>query len=459
MSDLRSNEQGKPLSFRGLAGAMWLEMFLLLLMGNSDTLMLSFVSDQAVAAVGYANQFVTLSLLVLRVVTVGTQVLLAQYLGARMWQDAARVAALSLAINLLVGVVLSIGLWAFRIPLLRLLHVDADVLPAAEVYLAVVGGFLFLQAAVNGATGILRTYGYANEALLASVGMNVLHVIGNGLLIYGLGTIPAMGVTGAAIATVASRWMAMIGLAVMLVRLTPVRIEWKGLLAVRREDIRALLRIGIPAAIETLTYHLVQTMFLSWISLMGTGAVAARQYVMNITMFLTLFTGAFSSASSILVGRMVGGGEYDRAYGQVWRSLGWSLGWVTLLNLAAVMFGRELMSIFSADRQIIEWGTQLLMLNLLLETGKAVSMNIVGALRSVGDAPITVWAGLISMAGISLPAGYLLGVEWGLGLAGIWLATSLDEWLRGLSLLIRWRSRRWQSMTLVTRAGPSVPAK
>jgi len=444
-----NSPQTKDIRFWGLVWPIWLEMFLLLFMGNSDAWMLSFVSDEAVAAVGWANQYIVLALLVMRVVTVGTQVMLAQYLGAEQWQRAAKIAADSLALNAAAGIVLSVLLIVFRKPLLLLLHTDAAVMGEAESYLAIVGGGLFAQSAVNGLSGILRTYGYAREALYASVAMNVLNVAGNAVLIFGWRFIPAMGVTGAAIATMGSRIVVALLMAGLLVRLTPVRLTPSTLFSMSPSDARSMAAIGAPAAAETFTYHAVQTLFLSWIGLMGTEAVASRQYVMNITMFISLFSGALSTANSIVVGRLAGAREAERACLQTFRSVRWSFLLVLGASVIVILHRERLIGIFSQDPLVLEWGSLLLVLNVMLETGKAISMNVVGSLRSVGDAKITAWMGLISMVGISLPVAYFLGVTFGLGLAGIWIATAIDEWVRGLVLMKRWKRRRWEALHLL----------
>ncbi|MCI3926986.1 MATE family efflux transporter [Paenibacillus sp. TRM 82003] len=423
---------------------LWVEMFLMLLMGSSDTWMLSGVSDEAVAAAALANQYIMLALLVLRVVTVGTQVVLSQSLGAQQWETCRRVAASSLAINFLVGCFLSVLLAAFHRPLLRALHTDPALMADASAYLSLVGGFLFVQAMVNGVSGILKVYGYAKETMWVSVGMNVVNVLGNGLLIFGWTAVPAMGVTGAALATVISRIAAFLLLLYVLGKLTGLRLSPREWFYVPVGDAKRMASIGGTAALETMTYHAAQTVFLGWISMMGPESLAARQYVVILSSFVLTFGSAMSAANAIVVGKLAGAGNGEGAYHQTMLSVRWSFLVGLVLNLAALTFGRPLLGLFTSDPLIVGIGVQLLWINLLLETGKVVNYNAVSALRSVGDAPFTMWAAFVSIAGISLPAAYWLSIHWDMGLAGIWLATALDECIRGGVMLLRWRSRRWQ---------------
>ncbi|WP_166246167.1 MATE family efflux transporter [Paenibacillus turpanensis] len=435
--------------FWGLVWPLWIEMVLMLLMGSSDLWMLSFVSDEAVAATAPANQYIMLALLVLRVVTVGTQVILAQYLGAKQEDNATRVAVSSVTFNLLIGAVLSIVLVVFAEPLLAILHTDALIMNDAMAYLQIVGGFLFVQACVNGLTGVLRVYGYAKETMWASIGMNALNAAGNGLLIFGWGILPELGVTGAAISTSASRIAAAGYLLVLLARLTPVRLTLRSMLTFNKQDMKNMINIGMPAALETTTYHVVQTIFLGWISTMGLEAVAARQYVLNIASFTLTFGAALSSANSIVVGKLAGAGDYDEAYRQTYRSVSWGFSVGFVVNMAAWLCAEPLLRFFTDDPAILEWGKQLLLFNLLLESGKILNFNAVSALRSVGDSRFTLWMAWATMVGVSLPVGYWLCVKLNWGLAGIWLATSLDEWLRAVAMFLRWKSRKWQRFVLV----------
>lgn len=77
------------------------------------------------------------------------------------------------------------------------------------------------------------------------------------------------------------------------------------------------------------------------------------------------------------------------------------------------------------------------------------NLVVINSLRAVGDANFPMMMALISMWGISVPLSYLLGIHFGLGLIGVWLAFAADEWIRGLSMYIRWRKRKWQRRPLL----------
>ena len=117
------------------------------------------------------------------------------------------------------------------------------------------------------------------------------------------------------------------------------------------------------------------------------------------------------------------------------------------------------MSIFTENPEIIKLGAQVLLLSLLLETGRTCNIVIIGSLRAAGDAKFPVYMGLISMVCMSLPLGYLLVFQLDLGLAGVWLAIAADEWTRAVIMYFRWKSRAWEKHELVEHDEDEVGAE
>src|SRR5262245_9535202 len=132
-----------------LTWPIFLELFLFMLMGTADTLMLSGVSDDAVSAVGVVNQYIYICILVMEVISNGASIVVAQYLGARRTQEASRIAALSITLNFMLGLFVSAGLLMFGDAILGRMNLEGQVLAYARTYMDIAGGFLFLQALIN----------------------------------------------------------------------------------------------------------------------------------------------------------------------------------------------------------------------------------------------------------------------------------------------------------------------
>lgn len=114
------------------------------------------------------------------------------------------------------------------------------------------------------------------------------------------------------------------------------------------------------------------------------------------------------------------------------------------------LFSEKLMGIFTSNPDIIKVGSVLILLTILLEPGRSFNLVVINSLRAAGDVKFPVYMGILSMWGVSVTLSYVLGIHFGLGLAGIWIAFIADEWLRGLLMLWRWRSRVWVNKSFVS---------
>ncbi|MFL6557721.1 MAG: MATE family efflux transporter, partial [Bacillus sp. (in: firmicutes)] len=287
------------------------------------------------------------------------------------------------------------------------------------------------------------------EAMFVSVGMNIIHIIGNYSLIFGHFGLPELGVQGVAISSVVSRFLALLVFFWLLYRIMEVRVKIQYYFSLSKEYIGKILKIGIPSAFEQVMYQSCQILFLYYATYLGAESLAARQYANNISMFIYLFAIAIGMGTAIIVGRLVGGNEKDEAYHRVWKSVQWA-SLVTLVMVVLVMFFREpLMKLFTDDPEVIRMGANVLLLSIALETGRTINIVLINSLRAAGDAKYPLWVGMFTMVGMSVPLGYLLVFQLDLGLAGIWLAIAADEWSRAIIMFFRWRSRAWEQHALV----------
>ncbi|UQZ85807.1 Multidrug resistance protein NorM [Paenibacillus konkukensis] len=445
-------EQGKrPEQFNlfFLTWPIFLEVFLFMLMGIADTFMLSAISDNAVSGVGAANQYLFIAILILEVIGNGASIVVSQYIGSRKYIEAARISAHAVTLNLLIGVVISACFVLFSGRLLETLNLSGEILAFARSYLYIVGGGIFLQAIINSLAAIIRVHGFTKAAMLVSLGMNVVHIAGNYTLIFGHFGFPELGVQGAAISSVGSRAVALLVFLWLLYRVTEVRIEVKYYFNLSKEYIGKILKIGIPSALEQVMYHICQTIFLFYATFLGAEALAARQYAANISMFIYLFAIAIGMGTAIIVGRLVGGNRQDEAYARVLKSVKWASAATLLMVAVVITLRKQLMGIFTVDPEIIRLGANVLLLSILLETGRTMNIVLINSLRAAGDAKYPLWVGMFTMVGMSLSLGYLFVFKLDMGLAGIWLAIASDEWARAVIMYFRWKSRAWEKHGLV----------
>jgi Na+-driven multidrug efflux pump len=177
--------------------------------------------------------------------------------------------------------------------------------------------------------------------------------------------------------------------------------------------------------------------------LLGAQALATHAYAMQIIHLVLLFGLATGLSVETVVGHLVGAGRLHQAHALVRRALALGLLVSVLVATAAALSGPWLLRLFTQDAQIIAAATTLLWWTVLLEPGRTFNLVVINALRAAGDARYPVLAGAASMVVVLAGGSWLLGVELGLGLVGVWIAYAADEWLRGLLMWRRWARLQW----------------
>lgn len=426
-----------------------IEQLLFMLIGTADTFMLAHVSGAAVAAVGACNQVVTLVLLVFNMISGGTAVLIAQYLGAKRTGECARFTGASISVNFLVGILASALLIVFRHLIAVAMQLPPSVIGLTNAYMVIVGSTMFIQALLGAVSSVLRCNGFTRMTMLVSLGMNAVHIIGNYLFIYGAFGVPKLGVTGVALSTSVSRLLALAVMLGLMYRYVPYRVEWIDYLRVRGAALKQMLAIGIPSAGEPLAYDIAQLVMMSFMGIYGATVLATRVYAMNLMFYIATFGGALGFGTQIVVGHLCGAGGLHDAYVQVWKTLRLALCISVVIALSMAFTAHDLFRLFTTDRDVIRMGTHLLFICIVLEPGRTFNLVIIQSMRAAGDVKFPVMMGILFPICMGIPLSYVLGVHLHMGLSGVWWTICMDEWCRAVIMSIRWRSRAWQSKVLV----------
>ncbi|WP_342499433.1 MATE family efflux transporter [Bacillus sp. FSL W7-1034] len=436
------SEKSHPSLF-ALTWPIFIEISLYMLMGSADTLMLSQYSDNSVAAVGVSNQLLNLLIVMFSFITTGTTIVIAQLLGASRKQEATQVAYVSLGTNFLISFVISLLMFVLAVPILHMMGLSSELMPDATVFLQIVGLLSFIQALIMTYSAILKSYGFTRDTMYVTIGMNLLNVAGNYLVIFGPFGFPVLGVMGVALSTSFARLIGLTAMILIVRHRIGLRFSFKRMFYIQRTHLKKLLKIGIPSAGEQLSYNGSQMIITLFITFMGTQALAAKVYTQNLMMFIMLFGAAISQGTQILIGRLIGAKEFDAAYRRCMKSLYWAIAISLLSSTALSLSSTHLLTFFTSNSEIIQIASLLLILTIILEPGRSFNMVIINSLRAAGDAKFPVYMAMISMWGIGLPIAYLLGIQLEMGLIGVWISFILDEWVRGIFMYRRWRSRVW----------------
>ncbi len=440
----------KKMKLISLAWPIFIETGLFMLLGFVDVFVLSRYDDLAASSVGAANQAISIATIVFTVISTASAVLISQYLGAKNREGASRIAALSMTFHLLFGIIISVIFVLFNEPILKFIGAKGQVLEFASEYLSVVGGFIFLQALMSSMTVIIRNHGITKVSMFVTVGMNILNTTLDIFFVLGLAGFPRMGVQGVAIATTISRALGVIVLLVVLFKKIEKPTIFRLLRPFPWEDVGKIIKVGVPSALETFLYNVSQLIITSIVlNCLTETELITKTYVQNITMFFYIFAVSIGQASQILTGHLIGAKKYDEANKQAYRSYATALAITMSACVAGVVLRHFFIDIFTNDEAVIALGANILLINVVLEFGRTTNLVVIACLRGTGDVVFPTVCAIFSMIFISTLGSYILAVVFDMGIYGLWIANALDECLRGVFMLIRWKSGKWRTKRLV----------
>ncbi len=401
------------------------------------------LSDTTAAAFALSNQVQVAFFLLFRIVSMGVSVVVTQYLGAGNRAGADQTARAALGASTWLGLSVALVVFSSAGMLLSWVNAPRDVLTLAQPYLQALAVALLLDAWNASMASVMRAHLRTRDVMLNILSMHGLHLLLCFPLMRGLGIVPAFGLVGFALALGLSRALGL-GLHLLLWRwrlnLVPTARDWWTLHWKRLEPV---LQIGLPGAAENVAYRVAMLVSVSVVAGLGAQALATQSYAFQLMHIVVLFSLSIGLASEVLVGHLVGAGSLRKAHRLLRKSL--VLGLLVSVSVALLVAGtaRWTLHLFTQDPQIIASATTLLWITVLLEPGRTCNVIIINALRAAGDARFPVLAGAASMLFVMAGGSWFLGVHFQLGLVGVWIAYAADEWVRGLSMAVRWFSHGW----------------
>lgn len=414
-----------------------------MMLGAVDTIMLSQYSDESVAAVGVVNQIVMFAFLIFEVINIGTSVLCSQYLGAKMQKNMVQVVGVALLFNLVVGLLISAILHYGATTLLGWMGLRPELLKYGIGYMQIVGAFAFFQAISFTISASLRSANKAIYPMMVTVLVNIMNIIGNYSLIFGKWGMPALGAEGAAISTSVARGVSMVVLFVILFRKHIPRFPLNYFRPFPLVELKNLLKVGLPSAGENMSYSFSQVVITYFINILGNNALATRTYTVNIVMFVYLFAIAMAQGGAISIGHLVGQKKIRAAYLLGKYVMRLSILVSLVLSCVWAASGHFIFSMLTDNQEIIKMGVTIMLVDIIVEIGRAVNIYATNALRSAGDVNFPFYVGVAVQWTVSVGFSYLFGIHWGWGLVGMWCAFLLDENIRALLFVKRWNSMRW----------------
>lgn len=409
-----------------------------------DVVMIGRLGDGAVAAAGAANQIFFLLNLALFGITSGATVFLSQFWGSKDLKNVHR----TMGMMLLVGTILTAVFTAAAIAVPRLLvgcfvH-EAPVIALGGEYLWIVGfSYPFTALSIILST-VCRCTGNVRLPMMTSILSVLINTAGNAVLIFGLFGLPALGLRGAAIATLLARILecGILTFSIYRHRL-PAAASPRQLLDLNRPFVKKYLRTTLPVVTNEVFWSLGTSMYSVAYGLMGTNAVAAVQIANTVIQLFFVFNRGISNACSIMIGQRIGAHDEEGAIEDSRRFL--LLMPLVGAMLCLVVFAATplTLSFYSVSAETLAYAGQLMRLQGLMFILRSLSIGlVVGILRSGGD---TVFACIVDMGSvwvIGVPMAFL-AVHLGFPLWGVFLCISCEEVVKVAACLPRLFSNKW----------------
>ena len=428
---------------------IFIELLLQMLVGNIDQIMISMDSQLGVAAVGNANQIMNLLVMLFSTISLAMSILVTQYFGSKQYDKISITYTVSLISNTLFALLIAVVLIVGMDIIYGFMQVPVEVLADAKIYLKIMAFGLPIQALYTTYVTMFRTQGWMKQTMLMSTFVNMLNIVGNACLIFGIGPFPALHVAGVAVSSVFARIIGLVFLAYIFNMKSEIKLCKPSKLNEPLKQFVKILNIGIPSAGESVSYDFSQIVIMKVINSFGTKVINTKVYAGVFATFSWVYGSSISSAAQIIVGFLMGGKQYDETHKEVMKAMWISVITAGLISLGLYLVSDPLFTIFTTDNEILELGRKILFIEIFLEIGRAVNMTLVRCLQATGDIKYPVYLGIIFMWGVATLGSYVFGSVLGLGLVGVWIAMALDECIRAVLLIIRWMKKDWMKRQLV----------
>lgn len=398
----------------------------------TDMAWIGFLGSNSVAAVGAAGMYTWLAQGVMNISKMGSQVMVAQSIGAANQKEAHAYLRGGLQLAATLAVIYGLLCLLFAGPMIGFFKLSgADTTAQAEIYLRIVGGLIFFAFLNQTLTGLYTSVGDSRTPFLA----NCIGLFGNmifdPMLIFGIGPFPRMGVAGAAAATVSAQ--AVVTLALLLLRGRSGSEVLSHMEVLRRTEARhfkTIARIGLPASVQTMVYCGISMVLTRMVSAWGDAAIAVQRVGSQIESLGWMTGEGFGAAVNAFIAQNYGARRLDRVRKSYHASIVLMIGW-GLFVTCVLYFGAEpLFRLFIHEEEIIPEGINYLQIISYGEFPMCLELMTVGALSGLGRTGI---CSIVSMTltGARIPIALFLSAT-ALGLSGIWWAFTVSSIIKGL---------------------------
>ncbi|SOY28264.1 Multidrug resistance protein MdtK [Acetatifactor muris] len=434
-----------------MAWPAMLESFFAAFAGLVDSLMVSSLGYHAVAAVGLTTQPKFLGLALFIAANVAISALVARRNGEGKKREANQIFATFLIFIVAASIMLSVLLVVFADPIIRLCGSEELTHDSAVLYFRIImGGMIFnvIQMGVNSAQ---RGAGNTRITMRTNLVSNTVNILFNYLLIQGHFGFPALGIRGAALATVLGTVVSSI-MSVMSVwkedNFISIPYLLKEKIMPSLEALKNIIKVGYSVFAEQVLMRIGFMLTAIMAADQGTSAMAAHQVGMNIMGLSFSFGDGLQATAVALIGYSLGAKQPEQAkqYGKTCRMIG---GVISVI-LAAIYFGGAgaLMRLFFEEEEIVSIGVSIMHVIIFVVILQIAQVIYMGCLRGAGDTLYTAIASTVSVTIMRTLGSYFFGYILNMGITGIWFGVIADQLSRFILANIRFRQGKWTEIKI-----------
>ncbi len=423
-----------------------IESFFVAFAGLVDSFMVSSLGANAVAAVGLTTQPKFVGFAVFLAMNVSLSALVARRYGADKRKEANSILLTALIMIVAISAILSTLFVLFAPAIMNLCGSTPETHDMSVTYYRIIMGGMVFNAIQMGINSAQRGAGNTMITMITNITSNTLNIIFNYLLINGHFGFPALGIAGAAIATVLGTVVAAIMSIISIMKpdffvsipyiiKEKVRPSWLAF--------KNIVKIGYSVFFEQLLMRVGFMMTALMAANQGNSAMAAHQVAMNIMSLSFAFGDGLQAAAVALIGRSLGEKKPERAkeFGHTCQMIG---GIISVALAVIYFFGAKLlMSLFFSEADIVEIGVSIMHVIIIVVLFQIRQVIYMGCLRGAGDTFYTAVASMVSVTIIRTIVSYVCGYVFNWGIVGIWMGVLGDQVARFLFAVIRFKAGKW----------------
>jgi len=431
-----------------LAIPMVLEMALESVFAVTDVFFVGRLGPDAVAAVGLTESMLTLVYALAMGLGIGTTAVVARRIGEKDREGAATAAVQAILLGIAGAVVLgSLGV-AFAPRLLALMGASPDVLRIGSSYTRVMLGGEATIVVIFVVNAVFRGAGDAAIAMRVLWLANAINIVLGPCLIFGVGPFPQLGVTGAAVATTIGRGTgALYAISRLLGPGSRVPVCRRHL-RLDLQVMRTVGRLSGSGAFQSIVGMASWIGLVRIVSTFGSQALAGYTIGIRMIVFALLPSWGMSNAAATMVGQALGARNPDRAERAVWRACAYNLAFLVAIGIGFVVFARPIVSAFTNDPVVLEYGTDCLRIVAAGFPFYAYGMVLSQSFNGAGDTTTPTWLNLIVFWLWELPLAWVLAVSLGMGPRGAFLAVAIAFSTLAVAAGAIFRRGKWKQVVV-----------